>query len=205
MQRILIPGNGGGGLILPRRQQMASMPEGEDVIAEPREQAEWDKLREKSNALKLIADVQAKAAPVVDSLKKMDETGEGDAFPNKGQAGYANKTVQVPGIGFNSSVSEQHDAYLEYDVKSGDVKEFRQRVFRDGEESEVAVVKKGDDTVYSRSAGTWREIAIAHADGTYTSQKSIRISPEMQEMMKLQLAMKLAGGGGLGEEGAALG
>lgn len=203
MQRILIPGNGGG-LILPRRQ-MAPMPEGEDVVAEPREQTEWDKLREKSNALKLIADVQAKAAPVVESLKKLDVSGEGDAYPKKGQAGYANKTVQSPGLGFNGSVSEEHDAYLEYDVKSGDVKEFRQRVVRDGEESELAIVKDGDDTVYSRTSGTWREIAIAHADGNYTSQKMIRMTPEMQEMLKLQLAMKLAGGGGMGEEASPFG
>lgn len=195
MQRILIPGQGGG-LLVPRRREFSPLPEGEDIVAPPREKTEWDKLRERSNATRLIADIQAKADPVVESLKKLDETGEGDEFPEKGTAGYANKPVQSPGLGFNSSVTEQHDAYLKYDVDSGDVKEFRQRVVRDGEESELAIVKDEDKTVYSRTQGTWREIAIAHADGTFSSEKQIRISPEMQEMLKLKLAMQLAGGGG---------
>jgi hypothetical protein len=199
MQRILIPGPGGG-LLVPRRREFSPLPEGEDTVAPPREKTEWDKLRERSNAMRLIADVEAKAAPVVEGLKKLDVSGEGDAFPEKGQAGYANKAVQSPGLGFNSTVTEQHDAYLKYDVDSGTVQEFRQRVVRDGEESELAIVKDGDDTVYSRTQGTWREIAIAHADGTYSSEKQIRISPEMQEMLKLKLAMQLAGGGGAGEE-----
>lgn len=172
------------------------MPEGEDTVAPAREKTEWDKLRERSNAMKLIADVQAKAAPVVEDLKKLDKRKEEDAFPEKGVAGYANREVKTPGLGFNSTVTEQHDAYLKFDTKSGDIQEFRQRVVRGGEESELAIVKDGDDTVYSRTSGTWREIAIAHADGTFSSAKQIRISPEMQEMLKLQMAMKLAGGGG---------
>lgn len=199
MQRILVPGQGGG-LLIPRRREFQPLPEGEDLVATPREKTEWDKLRERSNALKLIADVQARSGPVVEDLKKLDVSGEGDAFPEKGQAGYANKAVQTAGLGFNSAVTEQHDAYLRYDVDSGDVQEFRQRVVRDGDESEMAIVKDGDKTVYSRTQGTWREIAIAHADGTYSSEKQIRITPEMQEMLKLQLAMKLAGGGGMGDE-----
>lgn len=174
--------------------------EEEATLPTPAEKTEWDKLRERSNAMKLIAEVEAKAAPIVADLKKLDESGQGDLFPEKGQAGYANRQVTGQGLGFISQVTESHDAFLRFDTSSGEVQEFRQRVVRDGDEQELAIVKEDGDTVYSRTQGTWREIAVAHADGSFSSQKQIRISPEMQEMLKLQLAMKLAGGGGMGED-----
>ncbi|GMU53329.1 MAG: hypothetical protein AMXMBFR33_24750 [Candidatus Xenobia bacterium] len=199
MQRILIPGQGGG-LLLPRKAFPQAAAEEEVTLPTPAEKTEWDKLRERSNAMKLIAEVEAKAAPIVADLKKLDESGQDDLFPEKGQAGYANRQVSGQGLGFISQVTESHDAFLRFDTTSGEVQEFRQRVVREGDEQELAIVREDGDTVYSRTQGTWREIAIAHADGTFSSQKQIRITPEMQEMLKLQLAMKLAGGGGMGED-----
>ncbi|MEW6279838.1 MAG: hypothetical protein AB1758_14515 [Candidatus Eremiobacterota bacterium] len=166
---------------------------------EPREKTDWDRVSERADALRLIKTVRDKASPILEELKRVDASGEGDLFPEeKGKVAVTDREVSVPGIGFNKQDVARQDALLKFDPETGAIREFRQRLSRDGETSQIAILQEGDKTTYVSESGMWAEIATESADGTFTREKHVRITEEMGEMLKFQLAMKLASGGGEG-------
>lgn len=183
---VLDPSMLGGG------PQMMSRPEPEP---EP-EPTEWEKLRNRSDAVELRGEVEQKAAKEIDYLKKLDESGEGDLFPEKGKAGYVQREETVSGLGFNNLDTVKSDGLLTFDPESGEVQEFHHRSSgKDGDE-QVSIVKEGGTTTYSIESGQWTRTATFGEDGSANYAKTLHLSDEMLEMMKLQMAMQMAGGGG---------
>lgn len=160
------------------------------------EPTEWEKLRSRSDAVELRGEVEKKAAAEIDYLKKIDESGEGDLFPEKGKAGYVQREETVAGLGFNNQDTVKSDGLLTFDPETGEVQEFHHRSSgKDGAEH-VSIVKDGGTTTYSIESGNWSRTATFGDDGSANYAKTLAPSDEMIEMMKLQMAMNMAGGGG---------